>query len=135
MDKRILCIDDEKDVRDILIKMVTAWGYDIECAGTRVEAFEMFDAMEPFLVITDLRLTDQAYVDGVTIADRLHRQSPLTIFIALSGWVEPDSFDLGYLLGSVFTDVLQKPVNSEVLKSVINYAWEKRQRWEATLNG
>jgi hypothetical protein len=33
-------------------------------------------------------------------------------------------------LGSVFTDVLNKPIDFATLKHVVDYAWEKRQRWE-----
>ena len=126
MDKRILCVDDEAVLRALLIRRCTEWGYDIECASGADEAIEMFDGMQPFLVITDLKLDN--HIDGVTLADRLHRRDPMCIFIALSEFV--NSFDLGYLLGAVFTDVLQKPVETEVLKTVIDYAWDKRMRWE-----
>jgi DNA-binding NtrC family response regulator len=129
MDKRILCVDDDAGVRDVIIRAVEAWGYDIQCASGADDAMEMFSAMCPFLVVTDLRL--QNHVDGVTLADRLHRQDPLAIFVALSGFVS--NFDLGFLLGSVFTDVLSKPMDLDVLKLVIDYAWEKRQRWEKIL--
>lgn len=131
MKKRILCVDDEFGVQEILTKLITSWGYEIQCASGMDSAIELFEAMRPFLVITDLRL--QNHVDGVTLADRLHRTfDPLCIFIAISGWVS--SFDLGYLVGSaVFTDVLQKPVDPKVLEKVIAYAWDKRQRWERLL--
>jgi len=129
MDKRILCVDDEPGVREILTKAVATWGYEIQCARNVAEATEMFEALNPFLVITDLRLTN--HVDGVTLADRLHRKDPLCIFVALSGWV--DSFDLGYLLGAVFTDVLSKPIDLDTLERVVTYAWEKRLRWELML--
>ena len=131
MDKRILCVDDEAVLRALLIRRCTEWGYDIECASGADEAIEMFEGMQPFLVITDLKLAEP--VDGVTLADRLHRRDPMCIFIALSGFV--NSFDLGYLLGAgVFTDVLLKPLEPDVLKTVIEYAWDKRMRWEV-LNG
>jgi len=129
MDRPILCVDDEEGIREILVRAATGWGYDMQCAATVSEATEMAEVLQPFLVITDLRLEN--HVDGVTLADRLHRKDPLCIFIAVSGWV--DSFDLGYLLGAVFTDVLSKPVDLDVLRQVIDYAWEKRLRWEGLM--
>ena len=129
MTRDILCVDDDLGVREILVGLIGRWGYNIECASNVAEAVEMFDAMNPFLVITDLKL--QNHVDGATLADRLHRKDPLCIFIAITGLV--DAFDLGYLLGAVFTDVLNKPVRSDILRKAIDYAWEKRQRWEQLL--
>lgn len=131
MDKQILCVDDEKPLRDLIVRSVSSWGYNIQCAANVAEAQEMFEALRPFLTITDLRLDN--HIDGVTLADRLHREEPMAIFVALSGWVS--SFDLGYLLGSVFADVLPKPIDCDDLKSVIDHAWEKRQRWERLLDG
>jgi len=128
MDKRILCVDDDEGVREVLLRLARRWGYEIECASGVEDAMEMFEALNPFLVITDLRL---GHIDGVTLADRLHRQyDPLCIFIALTGML--DSYDLSYLL-TVFTDVFIKPVDMPTLKTTIDYAWKKRRRWESLL--
>jgi len=129
MAKQVLCIDDEAEIRTLLTDVISGWGYEIHCASNVNEAVETFDAIRPFLVITDLRISN--HIDGATLADRLHRKDPMCIFVALSGYLE--AFDLGYLLGAVFTDVLQKPFNTEILKRVVDYAWEKRCRWSEYL--
>ena len=129
MKKRILCVDDEKDFRYLLTNMVSDWGYDITCVGNAKEAIEMFEAFNPFLLITDLRIDN--HIDGATLADRLHRKDPMCIFVAISGYL--DAFDLGFLLGAVFTDVLQKPFDHNELKKIIDYAWDKRCRWKEYL--
>ena len=54
----------------------------------------------------------------------------IVISILLFRWVY---FDIGYLLGAVFTDVMQKPVDLDGLLRIVRYAWEKRQRWEKIL--
>ena len=132
MDKNILIVDDEQGSLEVMCRVVEHAGYTIHCASTASEAFELFDAIDPFLVIADLRLKDN-HVDGATVADRLHRKSPLCIFICVSGYIDPDAFELGYLLGAVFTDVLTKPFSPEDLIRIVDYAWEKRQRWETIL--
>ena len=129
MKKRILCIDDDSSMRTLLTTMVSSWGYDITCAPNVREAIEMFEAFNPFLVITDLQIAN--HIDGATLADRLHRKDPMCIFVAISGYLA--AFDLGFLLGAVFTDVLQKPFNNEDLKKIIDYAWDKRCRWSKYL--
>ena len=129
MDKNILIVDDEKGSLDVICQCVEREGYTVHCASKVMEALELFEAIRPFMVATDLRLDN--HVDGATMADRMHRMDPLCIFVAVSGYI--DSFEIGYLLGAVFTDVLQKPFKPSVLKTIINYAWEKRQRWETIL--
>lgn len=130
VNKNILIIDDEQGSLDVMCKVVEDDGFEIHCATSVEEAIEMFNAAEPFLVLTDLWLR-AAGIDGATLADRLHRKDPFCIFVAVSGYVS--AFDLGYLLGAVFTDVLQKPFELEDLVKVVRYAWEKRQRWENIL--
>jgi len=129
MDKNILIVDDEKGSLDVICQCVEREGYTVHCASKVVDALEIFDAVNPFLVVTDLKL--QNHIDGATMADRMHRKQPLCIFVAISGLI--DAFEIGYLLGAVFTDVLQKPFEHAVLKTIVNYAWEKRQRWETIL--
>jgi len=126
IDKTILAVDDETMWLEVLCKAIKSWGYDGVCVPTAKEALELFPSVRPFLVLTDLRLTN--HIDGATMAAKMHLQNPMCIFVAISGLVS--TWDLGFLLGSVFTDVLNKPVDFVTLKHVVDYAWEKRQRWE-----
>jgi len=128
MDKNILIVDDDKNSLDIMCTSIERAGYTIHCASGVKDALELFEVMQPFMVLTDLRLD---HVDGATMADRMHRMQPLCIFVAVSGFI--DAFELGYLLGAVFTDVLQKPFDVKELIKIVNYAWEKRCRWEKIL--
>jgi DNA-binding NtrC family response regulator len=122
----IMAVDDETSWLDTLCPTFESWNYTAVCVPTAKEALELFPSVRPFLVFTDLRLVN--HIDGATMASKLHMQDPMCIFIAVSGLVSV--WDLGFLLGSVFTDVLNKPVKLDTLKQVTDYAWEKRQRWE-----
>jgi len=124
--RTILAVDDETPWLDVLCRTLNKWNYTAVCFPTAREALDVFPSIRPFLVLTDLRLTN--HIDGATMAAKMHMQDPMCIFIAISGLVS--TWDLGFLLGSVFTDVLNKPIDFNVLKQVTNYAWEKRQRWE-----
>jgi DNA-binding NtrC family response regulator len=122
----IMAIDDETKWLEVLCMALNKWDYTAVCVPTAKEALELFPSVRPFLVLTDLQLTN--HIDGATMASKMHLQDPMCIFIAISGLVS--TWDLGFLLGSVFTDVLNKPVSFDTLKHVVDYAWEKRQRWE-----
>ena len=126
MSNLILCVDDEIYIRDVLRDIVSNMGYDIECAEQESEAVEMFTTMKPFLVLMDLRLQNNE--DGAKLAGKLHRIDPLCIFVAVSGYLG-DLTSVGYLLGSVFTDMTNKPFDRKELQRIIDYGWEKRQRW------
>ena len=127
--KNILIVDDQKDQLDVICHIIEDDGFTVQCAETSEEAVGLFEAVPPFMVLTDLRLGDQ--IDGASLAGRMHQADPMCIFCAISGYL--DAFDIGYLLGAVFTDVMQKPVDLDGLLRIVRYAWEKRQRWEKIL--
>ena len=124
--KRILCIDDESMVHTIIKGVADRAGYQTECVATADEAIEIFRDFEPFLCLVDLQL--DGTLNGAKLADKLHRINPLCVFVAVSGHI--DIFRVGFLLGSVFTDVLQKPIGNAMIREVMDYAYKKRQRWE-----
>jgi DNA-binding response OmpR family regulator len=64
--KRILLVEDEKDIAEILALILEAEGYAVDTAGTLAQARRRLDAGAYSLVNTDLRLPDG---DGLEIAD------------------------------------------------------------------
>lgn len=87
MDKRILIVEDEVSINDILTRALKKEGYIIKSAYNGKEALEYVDSFKPHLVLLDLMLPDttgfklskiiskQAYVIMVTakgdISDKL----------------------------------------------------------------
>lgn len=129
LNRKVLCVEDNLQNLELLCEVVSGEGFDSICANKVADAIDVFKREDPFLVIADLRL--QNHVDGSTMADRMHRMNPLCIFVAVSGALT--TFDIGYLLGAVFTDIIPKPLDLDVLRKIIRYAWEKRLRWEEIL--
>jgi len=122
---RILFVDDEPGVRDVICGAVERWGYKITCVGNAEDAMAVFKNEKPFLTMTDLRLDGD--ISGAMLATKLHRENPFCIFIALTGFME--AFGFGYLIGSVFTDVMVKPVVMAELKRLIDFSEERSTRW------
>ena len=127
--KRVLCIDDEKLVHMIVKGVSDKAGYQTQCVATADAALDIFQEFDPFICLVDLQLSGT--LNGAKLADKLHRLNPLCVFVAVSGHI--DIFRVGFLLGSIFTDVLQKPVRNDIMREVIDYAYRKRQRWEQLL--
>jgi len=85
---RILCIDDDPLLRDLLKEMLESDGHRVELADGGQEGLQAFSAArergEPFdVVITDIGMP---YVDGREVASTVKRESPTTPVIMLSGW-------------------------------------------------
>jgi len=85
---RILCIDDDPLLRDLLKEMLESDGHTVEMADGGQEGLQAFrtarERREPFdVVITDIGMP---YVNGREVAWTVKRESPTTPVIMLSGW-------------------------------------------------
>lgn len=88
MGLRILAIDDEQTLRELVKEILISDGHQVElCDGGQagIEAFRTAKEQgEPFdIVITDLGLP---YIDGRQVARTVKRESPQTPVILLTGW-------------------------------------------------
>lgn len=72
--KRVLVVDDDDDLRDLLALIVTRAGFDAETAWDGKQAVEMIEARPPDLVVLDLMLPRYG---GFEILKRL-QQGPLS---------------------------------------------------------
>lgn len=80
--KRILVIDDDGAIRDIVSKILSCMGYDVAIAADGIEGFELF-AKSPFhLVLTDF---DMPYLDGLELAKQIKGRSADTPVILMTG--------------------------------------------------
>ena len=85
---RILCIDDEPLLREMMKQILESGGHTVEVADGGQSGLELFRSAaargEPFkVVITDLGMP---YLDGRQVAGTLKRESPDTPVIMLTGW-------------------------------------------------
>ena len=65
--KRILLVEDEEDIAEILADFLRSEGYVVDTAGTLAQARQRLKSLSYTLVNTDLRLPDG---NGLEIADR-----------------------------------------------------------------
>jgi two-component system response regulator PilR (NtrC family) len=80
--KRILVVEDEEEIAEILALVLRSAGYTVDIAGTVAEARQQLDALAYTLVNTDLRLPDG---NGLEVADRAAERGARTSI--LSGYV------------------------------------------------
>jgi CheY-like chemotaxis protein len=80
--KRILVVDDEQSIRDILSKMLSVIGFEVVVAGTGDEGLDLFQDGPFDLVITDLEMPG---MDGWTLTSRIKGDSPDTPVLIITG--------------------------------------------------
>lgn len=111
---RILVVDDDSDILQLLKKWLEADGFEIVTAVSGEEALAEMDKGRPSLVITDLFMGGMS---GLDLLSRIHEDDPLLPVIMLSGQARiPDAVKATHLGSSAF---LTKPVQkAEVLEQV-----------------
>ena len=80
--KRILVVDDEQAIREILSKMLTWTGFEVEVACTGYEGLDLFRKLPFDLVITDLEMPE---MNGWILTSHIKKQSPDTPVLLVTG--------------------------------------------------
>ena len=81
--RRVLVVEDEDGVRELLQDVLDAAGFDVEAAPGGPEALESFRARPADVVITDLGMVPMT---GWDVAREVKRLDPLTPVILITGW-------------------------------------------------
>ena len=79
---RIIVIDDEKDVREVLREVLERAGFDVEIADNSDDGLELLRNIGADLVITDIIMPGK---DGVETVHDIRRNFPNTPVIVISG--------------------------------------------------
>lgn len=118
-DVKILFLDDEKDIVEILAKIFDLHGYTTFSALNSDQALEIFNNERPHICIFDIYLVDSK-LDGIEVFEEIRKQNKDTIGIFFSRITEDDIIKRANELG-IF-DFLVKPFNPSELKPIIELA-------------
>ena len=116
MPKKVLIIEDNRHLREILASILHTTGYVIMEAATGLQGIETALAERPSLILLDLDLPD---ITGIETA-RVLKQNPLTTgipIIACSAMSGSEWRDIA--LGAGMDDYLQKPISLAIIKAKI----------------
>lgn len=119
MKTKILLVDDEPDVLEVLSKKLQAAGFLTVTAADGIQGFKKTREEKPDLVLLDIMMPNK---DGFTMLSDLQAEQDLRGIpvIMVSAKSEADSLFEGRNLGA--TDYLIKPINfEELLKYIRKY--------------
>jgi two-component system OmpR family response regulator len=107
---RILVVDDEPNIVDVVSMALRFQGFDIESAGTGTDALAAVAAFKPHLIVLDVMLPD---MEGFDVAQRLGAQRARVPIIFLTARDATDDKIRGLTLGG--DDYVTKPFSLEEL--------------------
>jgi two-component system alkaline phosphatase synthesis response regulator PhoP len=128
---KILIVDDEKDVREILKFNIAKAGYTVFTAGDGEKALEIIKDKKPHLVILDVMMP---VMDGYRTCSAIRKipNNAQTIIVFLSARNDDYSQITGFEVGG--DDFVTKPVNPRVLLSRLKALLKRREKIEQEKN-
>jgi len=117
MGKKIVVVDDDPQIVQMLKKLLENEGYEVHTASNGVEAKEVWDRAGAELLITDIVMPEK---EGLDLILELQRDYPSIKVVAISGGdrIEPEYYlELAQILGAYKT--LTKPFNPQVLLETV----------------
>ncbi len=113
----VLVVDDEQDQRQAIIERVRWKDAGFEVVGEAengVEALDLIEALEPDLILTDIRMP---MISGLELARRVRELRPATQIVILSGY---DSFEYAReAIDYNIVSYLLKPISSDELSEAL----------------
>ena len=124
---RVLIVDDENGVRDLMARWLESGGYAVTTAASAEEALGQFEAAPPAVALCDIRMPGH---DGIWLAERIRQQYPETAVIMATG-----VHDVGPAVSTLrqgVIDYLTKPFGRDRLREAVTRGLEWHESaWDA----
>lgn len=119
---KILVIEDEKNLREILKILLEGENYEVSAAGDGTEGLGWLNRDIFDLIITDIRMPGS---DGFQILRKAQEISPETLVIMITAFGTTESAIEALKLGAY--DYIHKPFKMDEIRLVVKNALEKRK--------
>jgi PAS domain S-box-containing protein len=133
MTSKLLLVDDEEDIREILGMFLADMGYEVQTAENGRQALELFEQDTFPIVMSDIKMP---VMDGIDLLRAIKDTRPDTEVIMVTGHGDMDLAIKSLKLEA--TDFITKPINEAALEIALKRATERiemrRQLREHTEN-
>jgi signal transduction histidine kinase len=120
MEKTILLVDDEPDIREVLRLSLVDFGYRVHEAENGDQALRIFRDVQPPVVLTDIKMPG---MDGIQLLQKIKHENPETEIIMITGHGDMDLAVRS--LKYEATDFIVKPINVDVMEIALRRAKER----------
>ena len=100
---KILVIDDEQGIRDLLDTLLRRKGYDVILSANGQKGLELFRREQPDVIVLDLKMPG---MDGLTVLQQIRNLDPKKPVIILTGAGTPETEQRVRALGG--TEFIEK---------------------------
>ena len=120
--EKILIVDDDACIRDVIKMIVAAQGYECHSAANGLEAVEALKHDQFAVVITDMMMP---MMDGMQLLKHVNKEYPDTDVLVVTG--HSDTFLYSNIINSGGTDYIIKPFEGDELEAKLNRIFRERK--------
>ncbi|MDY6954909.1 MAG: response regulator, partial [Thermodesulfobacteriota bacterium] len=117
---KLLVIDDERPILDVLEMSLAGEGYEVMTAENGEQGLKIFEDFGPKVVLTDIKMPG---IDGIEVLKRIKAMDNEAEVIVITGHGDMDSAVAALQHGA--SDFINKPIRSEVLTLALERAEKK----------
>ncbi len=126
--EKIVVVDDEEDILDLLRYNLSKEGYEVSCAGSGEEALRLVQSESPSLMVLDLMLPD---IDGFEVARRLKNHPNTRNILILMLTAKGDEADIVTGLEIGADDYMTKPFSPRILLARIRAVMRRANKYSS----
>ena len=130
MNKKILIVDDEKNIRTTISAYLLSLGYELEIAVNGQEALDKLKDSRYDLILLDIKMH---IMTGIQVLKEMRRLEDKTNVIMMTAYGTIENAVESMKLGAI--DFISKPFTLENLKSVIDAVFSRDKLSELNISG
>ena len=108
---RVLIVDDERDIRDLLARLLAKHGFDVEVAEDGYEALNKIRRQQPDVLLLDISMPRLNGIELLKMVSDLGERIP--VICAFSGVGSDEDEDAIFTWGA--TDFFRKPLDLDLV--------------------
>ena len=114
---RVLVVDDEQPICDLLVRWLAAWDYSAAAALSADIAVEMMSAVPANVLVCDVKMPGH---DGLWLTEYVRSHWPDTAIVMATGLDDLEIVNASRRLGAV--DYVLKPFSSVMMRQAVDLA-------------
>ncbi|PKN04129.1 MAG: response regulator [Deltaproteobacteria bacterium HGW-Deltaproteobacteria-9] len=128
MKGKILIVDDEMSVRELLTGVFTDENYEVITTEDGNQALDILKRDNIDVIFLDLKLFG---MNGIDLCRQIRDTKPMSMIFAITGWAP--LFEIEECRQAGFDDYFEKPLDMDMLLDAVAEAIKKLDRWKKTL--
>ncbi|VAW19253.1 hypothetical protein MNBD_BACTEROID05-103 [hydrothermal vent metagenome] len=126
---RILVVDDEEDIRALLVRKFKFLGYEVVEAENGKVALEKMNECRFEVVISDISMPEMT---GIELLEKIKKEYPMTHFIVMTGYVSMENV-LACMRFGADTCVFKPLEDMKELEDAVQRSVDHLKHWQLKL--